>query len=98
MRFWIVQQAPKGRGIRRRDGEPFSYGGEPDVGLADASKLRRKRWGMRPGEIQRPALRRYPSGQGRGGEDLTPIGQAAGTRSARTAFTREHPLLVWTGR
>ena len=40
----------------------------------------------------------YPSGQGRGGEDLTPLKQAAGTRSARTAFTREHSLLVWTGR
>jgi hypothetical protein len=32
----IKDPRPKGRGIPRRDGEPFSYGGELDVGLADA--------------------------------------------------------------
>jgi hypothetical protein len=53
----IKDPRPKGRGIPRRDGEPFSCSGEPDVGLADASNLRRKRRGMRPEEIQsgRPA-------------------------------------------
>jgi hypothetical protein len=39
----IKDPRPKGRGLRRRDGEPFSCSGEPDVGLADASNLRRKR-------------------------------------------------------
>ena len=42
----IKDPRPKGRGISREDGEPFSCGGEPNVGLADASKLRRKRRGM----------------------------------------------------
>lgn len=49
----IKDPRPKGRGIRRRDGERLSSGGEPDVGLAHASKMRRKRQGMRPGAIQR---------------------------------------------
>src|SRR6476469_5060370 len=50
----IKDPRPKGRGIRRRDGEPFSCGGEPNVGLADASKARRKRRGMRPKAIHQP--------------------------------------------
>src|SRR3954447_3592173 len=33
----IKDPRPKGRGIPRRDGKPFSCGGEQDVGLADAS-------------------------------------------------------------
>jgi hypothetical protein len=40
---------PKGPGSRGRDGEPFLDHGEPNVGPADASELRRKRRGMRPG-------------------------------------------------
>jgi acetate kinase len=43
---------PKGRGIRRGDGEQLSYGGETDVELAHASNVRRKRRGMRPEVIQ----------------------------------------------
>src|SRR3954464_9574897 len=54
----IKDPHPKGRGIPRRDGEPFSCGGERDVGLADASKLRRKRRGMRPEAIQKGQQRR----------------------------------------
>ena len=48
----IKDPRPKGRGIRRREDEPFSCSGEPDVGLAGASAWRRKRRGMRPEAIQ----------------------------------------------
>ncbi len=49
--YKIKDPRRKRRGIRRRDGERFSFGSEPDAGLAHASKMRRKRRGMRPGEI-----------------------------------------------
>src|SRR5215217_3461021 len=48
----IKDPRPKGRGIRRRDGELFLSSGESDVGLAAASDERRKRRGMQLAAIQ----------------------------------------------
>ena len=62
----IKDPRPKGRGIWRGDGEQLSRGGEPDVRLAHASDVRRKRRGMRPEVIQdRSSACRFRSASGR---------------------------------
>src|SRR3954451_3291071 len=60
--------APRGGVFREETVSHSRVAGEQDVGLADASKSRRKRRGMRPEEIQESTMvaRAFPAGTGPG--------------------------------
>ncbi len=81
---------PKGRGILRREGDLFLCSGEPDVRLDGASKLRRKRRGMRPEEIHENNpiyqwLASHPAG----------LGIARQARSAKNITANGYRASAW---